>query len=113
MMRRAILFVLLIAAGLTTIAHAQIATESGFLPEALERDQIFIGPGERVELLDGEVVDMSPINPPHASTVEPVVMTSSMRTTGWVQGPPGAKACSRLRRRSSLLRPAWSSAPPG
>jgi Uma2 family endonuclease len=29
-------------------------------------------PEARVELLDGEVVDMSPINPPHASTVERV-----------------------------------------
>jgi spore coat protein A, manganese oxidase len=30
---------------------AQIATESGLMPQAIERNQIFIGPGERVELI--------------------------------------------------------------
>jgi len=35
----------------TPLPVAQIATESGLIPEALERDKILIGPGERVELL--------------------------------------------------------------
>ena len=35
----------------TPLPVAQIATESGFMPQALERDSILIGPGERVELI--------------------------------------------------------------
>jgi Uma2 family endonuclease len=34
-----------------------------------------LGPEERVELLDGEIIQMSPINPPHNSTV--------MRLSDW------------------------------
>jgi Uma2 family endonuclease len=42
-------------------------------------------PEARVELLDGEVVDMSPINPPHASTVERVRDLLAGRTAGRAQ----------------------------
>ncbi len=35
----------------TGLPVAQIATESGFMPRAIERNRIFIGPGERVELI--------------------------------------------------------------
>ncbi len=33
------------------LSVAQIATESGLMPKALERDRILVGPGERVELI--------------------------------------------------------------
>lgn len=48
-------------------------------------------PGERVELLDGAVVQMSPIGSPHASTVARLTALFSRRlghrTIVWVQNP--------------------------
>jgi Uma2 family endonuclease len=46
---------------------------------------------DRVELLDGEIVEMSPIGPPHASTVTRIMMLFIRRlrdkATIWVQNP--------------------------
>ena len=50
-----------------------------------------IGPNERVELIDGELVEMSPVGPPHAMTVWRWMraLTLSVSNDGfvWVQNP--------------------------
>jgi len=58
----------------------QVATESGLIPQALERDRILIGPGERVEL----IVDFA------AARGEDVVLRSVPRQDG--QNALGSKS---------------------
>ena len=74
---------------------SQIATESGLMPEALSRDKILLGPGERAEL----IVDFA------AAQGEALVLRSGPREDGEnasARSPSTVPSCSSGSRTRAL-----------